>query len=257
MDPNRLVAGRRRGDRVVKATPTKSRTPFYGLLLLVAVAGGAGIWYSMKANKQAPIVLDEKMAASLPPAEGYLRGNPNAPVTIMEFADFECPGCGRFATIAEPDLRARIIEPGLANFRYFDFPLTEIHPNTLAASLAASCAADQGKFWEMHDEIFAGQDQWNGQVSSNPRKLLDGYAQKVGVDMKAYGECMSSQKNLPRIQANKKAGTDRGVNSTPTIVINNTVYPGTISVDEIKRVVDSLIAAMPAKTIPAGDTTKK
>lgn len=246
---------------MVKATPTKSRTPFFGLIALVVVAGAAGIWYSMNANKQAPITLDPAKLASLPPAEGYLRGDPNAPVTIMEFGDFECPMCGSFATVSEPDLRARIIDKGLANFRYFDFPLTDLHPNTLSASLAASCAADQGKFWEMHDAIYNGQDQWNAQATSNPRKVLDGYAKQVGVEMGAYSECFSSQKNLGRIQANKKAGTDRNVGGTPTIFIGNIQLPSGTSVDRMKQIVDSLTAVAsktPAsKTPPSADTAKK
>jgi len=247
MDTYRLVAGRR-GERVVKATPTKSRTPFYGLLLLLAVAGGAGIWYSMQSK---PITLDETQTANLPPAEGYLRGRPDAPVTIMEFADFECPGCGQFAALEEPEIRARLIEPGLANFRFFDFPLTEIHQNTLSAHLAASCASDQGKFWEMHDAIFATADQWNGQVTSNPRKVIDAQAKQVGLDMSVYGECMDSQKNLARIQANKQAGIARAVGSTPTLVIGNKVYAGVMRYDDIKKVVDSIIAAQPAAAAPA------
>lgn len=241
---------------MVKATPTKSRTPFYGLLIALAVAGGVGIWYSMNASKPKPITLDAAATANLPPAEGYLRGNPNAPVTIMEFADFECPGCGRFATVEEPDLRARLIDAGLANFRFFDFPLTNIHQNTLAASLAASCAADQNKFWEMHDVIFANQDRWNTQATSNPQKFMSEYAKQVGLDMTAYDACMSSQKNLARIQAHQKAGTDRGVGSTPTLVIGDKMYPGGISADQIKKLVDS-IATTKTAAAPAADTAKK
>ncbi len=240
---------------MVKATPTKSRTPFYGVLLLLAVAGGVGIWYAITASKPKPITLGAATMANLPKAEGYLRGDPNAPVTIMEFADFECPGCAQFATLEEPEIRSRLIEPGLANFRYFDYPLP-MHTNTLAASLAASCAADQGKFWEMHDAIFAGQDQWNGQATGNPRKVLDGYAKTLGIDMKAYDECYSSQRNLPRIQANKAAGDARGVFSTPTIAIGDQVYQGHMGFDRIKRIVDSLIALQPKKA-PATDTAKK
>ena len=240
---------------MVKATPTKSRTPFYGVLLLFGIAGAVGIWYAMRANQTKPITLDKVAMATLPPAEGYLRGDPKAPVTIMEFADFECPGCGQFAALEEPEIRARIIDPGLANFRYFDYPLP-MHANTLSASLAASCAADQGKFWEMHDAIFAGQDQWNGQATGNPRKVLDGYANTLGLDMKVYGSCFSSQKNLPRIQAHKAAGDARGVNSTPTIIIGDRVYPGGVRFDALKKIVDSLTAARP-KAPAEADTTKK
>lgn len=242
---------------MVKATPTKSRTPFYGLLALLAVAGGAGIWYSINANKQAPITLDAAALATLPAAEGYLRGNPNAPVTIIEFGDFECPTCGQFATVSEPDIRARIIDAGLANFRFFDFPLAEIHKNTLVAHLAASCAADQGKFWEMHDALFATQDKWNTQATTNPRKEIDGYAETIGLDKAKYQECMTSQRNLPRLQANRKAGEARGVNGTPTIFIGNTQVGGSTSVDRMKAIVDSLTKLAPAAAVPAPDSGKK
>lgn len=232
-----------------KATPTKSRSPFYGVLAILAVAGGAGIWYSIQ-NKPKPIVLDNTLVANLPKAEGYLRGNPDAPVTIMEFADFECPGCGQFATLEEPEIRTRLIETGLANFRFFDFPLA-MHQNTLSAHLAASCAADQNKFWEMHDALFANQDRWNAQATSNPRKVIDPLATSVGLDAQKYAECMTSQANLGRIQASMKAGTDRGVSSTPTIIIGNQVIPGGLRFDGIKKMVDSIIAANPKAAAPA------
>lgn len=241
---------------MAKVTPKKSRTPFYALLVVFGIAGAAGIWYSIRASGSKPITLDAAAIANLPAAEGYLRGNPDAPVTIMEFADFECPGCGRFAAVEEPDIRTRLVDAGIANFRFFDFPLTEIHQNTLSAHLAASCAHDQGKFWEMHDAIFAGQDQWSGVATSNPRKFMDAYAAAVGLDMKVYGACFDSQKNMAQIQANRKAGLDRGVGSTPTLVIGNKVYPGALRFDDIKRVVDSIVATLPAKTVTVDSAQK-
>lgn len=251
---------------MVKATPTKSRTPFYGLLLLLVVAGGSGIWYSMNANKTPALTLDAAAVASLPAAAGHTRGNPNAPVSIVEFGDFECPLCGNFATISEPDMRARILDAGLANFTFIDFPLAEIHKNTLQAHLAAACAGDQNKFWEMHDALFGAQDQWNTQATSNPRKVIDELAKTVGLDMGAYGSCMSDAKHLSQLQANRKSGEARGVNGTPTLFIGNSQIPNGTSVDKMKEIVDSLIkanpapapaAAAPASAAPAKDGAKK
>ena len=241
---------------MVKATPTKSRTPFYGLLALIVVAGAVGIFYSMNAAPK-PIVLDEKAIATLPVAEGYLRGDPKAPVTIIEFGDFECPSCGNFATVSEPDIRARILSTGAANFRFYDYPLP-MHQNTLSAHLAASCANAQGKFWEMHDELFAAQDQWNTQSTSNPRKVIDGLAKKIGLDAAVYNKCMSDQ-NMSSILANRKAGEARGVSGTPTIFIGNTQINSASSVDKLKAIVDSLAKLAPPApaAAPAADTTKK
>jgi protein-disulfide isomerase len=232
---------------VVKASPKKSKNAFLPIVLVVLAVGGAAIFYKVQ-NKPKPIELAPGTA--LPAAEGHLRGDPNAPITIMEFADFECPGCGQFAALQGPDVKARIIDAGLANFRFYDFPLTSIHQNTLAAHLAASCAEDQGKFWEMHDKLFAGQMDWSTQATTNPRKFFDVYAGEIGLDMAAYNNCFDSQKNLPKIQANAAAGTERGVSSTPTLVIGNKVYAGGLTYDRIKQLVDSLRLALPASAAP-------
>lgn len=243
---------------MVKATKKKSNGAFLPIVLLVLAVGGGAIFYKIQ-SKPKPIELAP--GTPLPTAEGHLRGNPNAPITIMEFADFECPGCGQFAALQGPDIKARIIDAGLANFRFFDFPLTSIHQNTLAAHLAASCAEDQGKFWEMHDKLFAGQFDWNSQATTNPRKVIDTYASELGLDMAAYNSCFDSQKHLPKIQANAAAGTERGVQMTPSLVVNNKLYTGGLPYDKLKALIDSLTAAAPAAAAPAAttptDTAKK
>ncbi len=239
---------------MVKATPTKSRTPFLVLLIAIAAAAGGAIWYSVNGAKPAPVTL--AAGTELPKAEGYLRGDPNAPVTIIEFGDFECPGCAQFAAVTEPDMRARIVDAGLANFRYFDYPLP-IHPNTISASLAASCAADQGKFWEMHDAIFAGQYDWNTQATSNPRKVFDTYAAQLGLNVADYKQCFDSQKNLARISAHKAAGEKIGVPSTPTFVIGGKMYSQGMTYDRLKQIVDSIRAATPAAAPATPDSAAK
>jgi protein-disulfide isomerase len=221
-----------------KVTPAqKSRAPFYLLLLVVAVAGASGIFYKVSSSKQKPIVLAPGTA--LPVSEGYLRGNADAPIAITEFGDFECPACGSFATLTEPDVRARIVDAGLANFRFYDFPLPG-HPNTMSASLAAACADKQGKFWEMHDAIFQGQTEWNGQATTNPRKVLQGYVKALGMDEGAWNACFDSQADVARIEAHKKKGQELGVNSTPTFIIDGVMYSQVFTYDELKKIVDSL-----------------
>lgn len=226
---------------MAKVSPKKKSNTGFLVVIGALLAVGGAVLYSTLQNKPAPIELPKDAPAMK--AEGYLRGNPNAPITIVEFADFECPGCGQFATIQGPDIKARIVDAGLANFRFYDFPLTSIHQNTLFAHLAAACADDQGKFWEMHDQLFMNQPDWSTQATSNPRKVIEAYATAVGLDMAAYNSCMDAQKHLGRIQANAKEGESRGVNSTPTIIVGNKVYPGGLTSDGLKQLVDSLTAA--------------
>lgn len=219
--------------------PQKSRGAFYALIGAVVVIGVVAIAYKMQSAPK-PIVLSA--AAVLPKSEGYLLGNPDAKVTIMEFADFECPQCANFSEITEPDVRKRIIDAGLANMRFYDFPLTDLHPNTLFASLAASCAADQGKFWEMHDLLLKGQTDWEGRMHKNPVPVFEGYVKQIGIDAAKYKQCFESRENIPRIQAHQKVAEQFQVNSTPSFVIGGTMYPGNMGYDRIKQIVDMEIA---------------
>src|SRR5712675_1571124 len=134
--------------------------PFLWVLGLIALIGVAALGYVATEPKSS--VADVNNVADTTnagPAQGYVIGKVDAPVKIIEFADFECPSCAGFATVTEPDVRTRIINAGLANLTYYDFPLTQ-HRNTLAASNAAACADEQNKFWPMHDRIFQGQEEW-------------------------------------------------------------------------------------------------
>jgi len=234
---------------VATVKPKKKSGLFLPAVVAILAIGAGVIYWQVQANKPKPITL--AASTPLPKAEGYLRGNPDAPVTIIEFADFECPGCAQFAALQEPDVMSRLVDAGLANFRFYDFPLTQIHANTLSAHLAASCANEQGKFWAMHDAIFAAQPEWSTQATSNPRKVLDRLAQEVGLDMTRYGACFDSQRTLPQIQANAAEGTQRGVSSTPTLLVGNRMYPGGLAYDDIKKLVDSLRAAPAAAPAPA------
>lgn len=215
--------------------PAKSRTPFFALLIGIVAIGAGFIYFKMQSAPQ-PIVLSS--AAALPKAEGYLLGDPNAPVTIIEFADFECPQCAAFSTVTEPDIRKNLIETGKANLRFFDYPLPDKHPNSLFASLAASCAADQGKFWEMHDLLLAGQTDWEGRVHKNPVPVFEKYAKQIGLDLSKYKACFDSRDNIPRIQAHQKEGDAVNISSTPTFLISGTLFPGNQPYDRLKMFVE-------------------
>ena len=235
-------AGRRSGQRPGVVTAAKRGGPgkgFWMALGVVAVIGvGALSWVATR-----PKTTSTKIDPSLPAlkAEGYLMGSPTAPVEIIEFADFECPGCGQFATLTEPDIRARLVNTGQVRMRFMDFPLP-IHRNTWDASLAASCANEQGKFWEMHDAIFQNQDKWNGEATKRPRGPLGDLAKGLGMDMTKYGSCMDTEKYRAQVQANLQEGTRRQVGQTPTFIIGGQLIPGAIPYDTFKKLVDAELA---------------
>jgi len=227
---------------------------FYAALAIVALGGAGAIGYLSTRSKAQQVVtaVDPALARE---AEGYLMGDSTAPVQIVEFADFECPACGQFATITGPDVRERLVQTGLASYRFYDFPL-EQHQNTLAASHAAACADDQGKFWEMHDRIFAGQEEWNTQATNNPKPVFQGYARELNLDVGAWEQCYDSRKHQRRIEANRAEGERRRVRSTPTFIVGGRMIPGAVPYDMMKALVDSARteAGVPA---PAADSASR
>ena len=218
---------------------------FLWLLGLIALIGIAAIGYVATKPKSSATVRDVADTTNAGPSQGYLIGKVDAPVKILEFADFECPSCAGFATVTEPDVRSRIIDPGLASLTYYDFPLTQ-HRNTLAASNAAACADEQSKFWPMHDRIFQAQDEWNGEATDVPKPFFRRYAGEIGLDVAKWESCYDTRKYQSRINANLADGLRRGVNSTPTFVIGNKLYSGMRSYDDLKRIVDSVARTAPS-----------
>jgi protein-disulfide isomerase len=185
-------------------------------------------------------------------AEGFTMGSPDAPVEVQEWADFECPGCMQFATLTEPDVRQRLVETGQVRFTYFFFPLTSIHRSAASAAYASACAADQDRFWEMHDAIYNGFSDWAGGRARDPKGVFERYAERIGLDVAAWEECYDGDSKRALIQSHVTAGVQRGVESTPTFFINGRKVTSAISYDEFKAHVDSALAAVPAA--PATDT---
>lgn len=221
----------------------RSRNMFLGIIGTVVVIGALSLAY-VTGRKVQPTTVQN--IAPPPPggakAEGYVLGNPAAPVHILEFADFECPSCARFSILTEADVRKQIVDAGLASFTFYDFPLPQ-HKNTLSAHNAAACAGEQGKFWEMHDRIFNEQDRWNTEATDDPASLMHDYAQAIGVSVPRWEQCFNSRKYQYKIDANRAEGARRNVNSTPSFIIGDKLFAGALSYDEFKKYVDEAVAA--------------
>jgi len=243
----------------VKKTRQSTRPKaFFWLLGVIALIGVAALGYVATKPKSSSVqTFDTADTTNAGPAQGYLIGKVDAPVKIVEFADFECPSCGGWATVTEPDVRTRIINTGLANLTYYDFPLINVHRNTLPASNAAACADEQGKFWQMHDRLYQNQTEWNGEATEAPKPFFQRYAAEIGLDVPKWEVCYDARKYQKRIAANLAEGLRRGVNSTPTFVIGSRMYPGMRSYDELKGIVDSVARANGATAASSTTTTTK
>ena len=235
-----------------------SKQGFYIALALVAVVGiGALIALSRRGgNAVKPLDPNLKPVAS----SGYTLGSPNAPVEVLEFADFECPACAVFANVTEPDVRAKLVNTGLIRVRFFDFPINEVHRNSVVASRAAACANESGKFWEMHDLLFMNQDRWSTEATSKPGALMQDFAKQIGLDGAKFSECLESGRHDAEIAGHRDEATKFKVGSTPSFVIGGNLVEGAMPYDEFKRHVDDALAkakAAPTAPAPVTDSTKK
>ena len=252
MAKDRLDAGRGRGKGVVKKASRNNRT-FYILLGLLLVAGIGTLSYLATRGADNVTQVDPNIAPIA--NQGHVLGSPSAPVEVVEFADFECPACGSFANLTEPDIRARLVNTGQVRFRFVDFPL-DIHPNTYTAHNAAWCASEQGKFWEMHDLIFQNQDRWATQATRRPASVLTPLGKQIGLNMEQFEGCVDAKKFYPQIKANYDEAGKRGIPSTPTFIIGSQQIVGAVSYDEFKRYVDQALAAAPRQRPDTGTGVK-
>jgi protein-disulfide isomerase len=223
-----------------KSVQKSGNKPFIGVLVAIGLVGVAAIGYLATQAGDAQVM---RIDTSVPigKAESYLIGREDAPVQVIEFADFECPTCGSWASLTEPDVRTRLINTGQVAIRFYDFPLP-MHKNTWPASNAAACAAEQGKFVEMHDRLFQNQIEWNGDATSKPRSVFVEYAKAIGLDGAKFESCYDSQKMIPRIKGNRAEAERRQIAQTPTFIIGDKMIPGDVAYDQFKKFVDEELA---------------
>lgn len=184
---------------------------------------------------------DMTSPADLVPPNAHAFGDPDAPVTIVEFGDFECPYCHD----AAPVLRAVVEESdGQVRLVFRHFPLFEVHPYALTAALAAEAAGAQGRFWEMHDLLFAHQDRLDDVGLAH-------WAQKLGLDgASVVGD--AAQQHGDAVERDYLVGTALGVRGTPTLYVEGVRYRGRVTEDGVRAAVAAALAAAGRATGPTG-----
>jgi protein-disulfide isomerase len=194
----------------------KRYLPFV-IVVLVALAtiGSGAMLYRAKRPHVSAIPDDKTLSAKSGAESPHIRGNPDAPVTLEEYGDFQCPPCGMFSVFLgqlekEYDSRLRVV------FR--NFPLT-MHEHAREAALAAEAAGLQGRFWEMHDVLYREQDNWS--KAPNARELFESYAGTIGLDVDKFKKDMDGEQAKTRVESDRRRGESLGINITPTLFINN------------------------------------
>ncbi len=184
--------------------------------------------------------IDNKIQ-SVDTSGAWATGPENAPVTLVEFADFECPACGQAFPVLEQILKDY---NGKIRFVHKHFPLyPSPHIHSMIAAEAAEAAGAQGKFWGMHDLLFKNQDQWARPDDSkwDPMPFYEQYAQTLGLNVTDFKKFVKDNKGKDAIERDQKEGQKLGVNATPTIYINGKGSSGVPTYDDLKKQIDAIL----------------
>lgn len=187
---------------------------------------------SLRAKAQV-VVLLKSPQVTVSYDTGRVRGNPQAPITIVEFSDFQCPFCKKAQTTLK-DLLEKY--QGQLKVAFRDFPMRSLHSQAELAAEAARCAEGQGKFWEYHDALFADQTKFSVEN-------LTGTARSLGLDEKSFQSCMATGEYKAQIEQDIQDGAQAGVAGTPGFFVNGVFLSGAQPEGAFEKIIDSQLAA--------------
>lgn len=233
--PNgRTAAGRARSLLVI----------FYTLFGLIVVVGVVVL--VVRARSGTPIAVSNvPVAQAVRPlgaptgqtSDGYwYKGQADAPVTVVEFGDFQCPSCGAAFQQIEGGIDTDYVNTGKIKFVYHDFPLPQ-HANAIPAAQAARAAGAQGKFWAMHDLLYSRQSEWENDSNVIPR--LKSYAAELGLNQQQFDQALDDGTYASAITAAVADGNKQGINATPSYVVDGK----TVNANDLRTAIDAALQA--------------
>jgi protein-disulfide isomerase len=178
---------------------------------------------------------------------GISKGKPDAPISIIEFGDFQCPYCQSFAIDTEPQIQRIYIDAGKVKFIFMEYPMQDVHPNAMSAALAAECANEQGKFWTYHDILYSRQSLWENLNANEVPKTLITLAADIGLNKQTFGTCIDSKKYENKIINQIEEGINNQIDATPTFYVGNNkmgymLLSGTYPFSVFQRIIDQHIS---------------
>ena len=162
-----------------------------------------------------------------PPENVKVKGPQNAPAHLIVYSDFQCPACKNAVAPIE-ELRSQFLDGLQIEFRYY--PLERPHKWALTAATFAQCAAEQNKFWELHDRLFEQQETWS--KAENPLPIFAGMVQELGINLQQFESCLQNPNTINQVRKEQALGAKQGVQSTPTIFINGQMLIGALQLKE-------------------------
>ncbi|MBI2403023.1 MAG: DsbA family protein [Gemmatimonadetes bacterium] len=220
-----------------------------GAVGLLGRRGGAPVAQANAPGQSAAV------AATAPPSLGgqadelmlaaRTRGADQAPIVIYEVSDFQCPFCRQFWAETLPALEREYINRGKVRLTFINFPIPQLHANAQAAHEVAMCAAQQDKFWRMHDLLYQHQGAWAGLPDPGPYFL--GLADSARADRKGLETCLGGGRIRQLVQGEAQASWNAGVRSTPSFIVQGLLMAGTAPIGQLRPILDSIYAARTEK----------
>lgn len=203
----------------------------FGLVIIV----GAILVATRTSTTEEPVVMVGSVEA-VPNAEPFGRGwgPKDAPIKIEEFVDYQCPACGAYAREIEREVVATYASTGKVRYEISNFPFQGAGSRNAAE--AAYCSAEQDKFWPMHTTIFLNQPKRHGSPNAFPDSQLIAIAGRLGMDTTAFQGCLTSDKYVPRVDADHQRAGDLNIQSTPTFMVNGQPYVGIQSLEDFRQI---------------------
>ncbi len=200
------------------------------VILVIAVNSSTG----GGSDDQPSVVIPERTVPTFDRTLGY----EEAPLTVQEYSDFQCPYCAQVAATMVPQIEEEFIADKRVKleYRYMAF----IGDESVWAAEAAECAGEQDRFWDYHDTLFENQEGENKGAFAIDK--LKQFAEEIGLDTQAFNECIDSHRYKDHVEAETQAAQDQGVSSTPTFIVGDQIIRGPRSYGEIKRAIETALS---------------
>ncbi len=171
---------------------------------------------------------------------GYARGSEAAPVTVIEFSDFGCPFCASFASRTYPELHEEYVATGQVRWVFVPFVMGTF-PNGELAARTGECAAEQDRFWEMKERLYAGQQAWKSASRRQAPRVFAGYADDVGLDADSFAACFADNPVAGRITVHNRAADAMRIRATPSFLVNGRIVEGALPLPQFRMAIDRMI----------------
>ncbi len=221
---------------VLSTRPAASTTP----AATNSSAGVKTVRYSIETTAGTQEQQIELQPVTVDATEGarFVMGKADAPFTVVEFADYQCPACGTFATLTEPQFKAEFVDTGKVRYIYRDFPL-QIHPNARIAARAAACAFEQNQFEAMKAILFRSQMIWSQLPLEEAKGQFRTLSKNIGVNQETFGACLESDRFDAAIQSDYDAGVRVGLQGTPSFVVNGYLFSGGLPIQGLRAALEA------------------